>query len=413
MLMLRRTLLLVILFFCFSQVQAYAGSWEVPYKDALNEANQLKQKQAAFDKAINQGNIEVVDSLYDDFSAMIGKTERAIGKVPRSSKREYLLNEFVRPAKISRERVIYEVSQLRLLEQIDANVKKGSFNEAKSLLAKLDRLKKRAVEIKDAGGYASLPVAVNNYLANYENTLRNQIETGSVPSLYSSIYNGISSIKPEINVGSFSKDSAVVFETLNSVLQDHPELFYFSYKGSLFWSDGRFEIKYLYSTSTILSMKSQLEQKANQILAQTITPGMSEYEKVKAIHDYLVLNMAYDYDNYLRGSLPEDSYNVYGALIKGTAVCEGYTEAMIYLLSKLNIETKYVTGTANGGAHAWNKVKIDGAWYNVDATWNDPVPDKKGYVRYDYFLVTDSELAKDHKWDNSGFPKATDGQYMK
>ncbi|MCM3162593.1 transglutaminase domain-containing protein [Metabacillus litoralis] len=413
MLMLRRTLLLVILFFCFSQVQAYAVSWEVPYKDALNVANQLKQKQTVLDKAINQGNLELVDFLYDDLSATIRKTERAIGKVPRSSKRDYLLKEFVRPAKITKERVIYEVSQLRLLNQIDAYLKKGNTTEAKNLMAKLDRLKRRAIKIKETGGYSSLPAAINNYLINYESTLSTQIETGSTPSLYSAIYNGISSIKPEINVGSFSKDSNVVFETLNSVLQDHPELFYFSYKGSLFWSDGKFEIKYLYPTSTILSMKSQLEQKANQIISKTITPGMSEYQKVKAIHDYLVLNTAYDYDNYLRGSLPEDSYNVYGALIKGTAVCEGYTEAMIYLLSKLNIETLYVTGTGNGEAHAWNKVKIDGAWYNVDATWNDPVPDKKGYVRYDYFLVTDSELAKDHNWDNSGFPKATDGKYMK
>ncbi|WP_167693430.1 DUF5050 domain-containing protein [Sporosarcina ureae] len=61
--------------------------------------------------------------------------------------------------------------------------------------------------------------------------------------------------------------------------------------------------------------------------------------------------------------------------------------------------------------HGWNKVKIDNVWYNLDSTWDDPVPDRKGKVGYGYFLVSDKQLAKTHSWNNTGLPKATDTRY--
>ena len=62
--------------------------------------------------------------------------------------------------------------------------------------------------------------------------------------------------------------------------------------------------------------------------------------------------------------------------------------------------------------HGWNKVKVDGNWYNLDVTWDDPVPDKKGHISYGYFLVSDSQLAKTHSWNDAGLPKATDTRYQ-
>lgn len=155
----------------------------------------------------------------------------------------------------------------------------------------------------------------------------------------------------------------------------------------------------------------QIYDRAVEIVNEIIEPGMSEWERELAIHDYIVLNTQYDYDNYLNGTVPADSYSAYGVFFHGTAVCQGYAEAAHLLLQLAGIESHIVTGTANGGGHAWNKVKIDGEYYNLDVTWDDPVPDEPGRVTYSYFNVTDEELARNHQWDTSRWPAATAKTY--
>ncbi|WP_274648718.1 S-layer homology domain-containing protein [Paenibacillus humicola] len=158
------------------------------------------------------------------------------------------------------------------------------------------------------------------------------------------------------------------------------------------------------------SRTAAVYEKAKAVLAEIIRPGMSDYEKELAIHDYLLLHVAYDYDNYVRNTVPEDSYTIYGAMIKGIAVCQGYAYAAQLLLEMAGIETHLVTGTAGGVAHAWNKVKIDGDYYNLDVTWDDPVPDVAGRVAYGYFNVTDEELRRDHSWHDQ-LPAAAATKY--
>lgn len=154
----------------------------------------------------------------------------------------------------------------------------------------------------------------------------------------------------------------------------------------------------------------QIDEKAKAILAEIIKPGMNDYEKELAIHNYLLLHMAYDYDNYKNDTLPNDSYTIYGSLFNGIAVCQGYAYSAKLLLSMAGIESHVVTGTANGIAHAWNKVKIEGSYYNLDVTWDDPVPDVDGRITYGYFNVTDEELARNHIWSDN-LPKAADSTY--
>ena len=149
-------------------------------------------------------------------------------------------------------------------------------------------------------------------------------------------------------------------------------------------------INYLGGTAANGASRAAME-KADEILAQVVTDGMSDYDIAKALHDYLVLNCAYDYDNYRQGTIPSESYTAEGALLKGTAVCSGYASAYQLLMQRAGIPCEYVSGYATGN-HAWNVVEIDGQWYHVDATWDDPVPDREGYVRYDYFLKSDSYM---------------------
>ncbi|MFD0711946.1 transglutaminase domain-containing protein [Paenibacillus sp. GCM10027626] len=150
----------------------------------------------------------------------------------------------------------------------------------------------------------------------------------------------------------------------------------------------------------------QVYAKAQEIISRLIKPGMSDYEKELAIHDYLVLNIAYDYDNYSNNTVPEASYEIYGALLKGIAVCQGYANAAKLLLNMAGIEAHVVTGLAKGELHAWNKVKLDGEYYNLDVTWDDPAPDVAGRIDYGYFNVSDSQLRKDHSWEDD-LPQAS------
>ncbi|CAM5190051.1 hypothetical protein LSPH26S_02229 [Lysinibacillus sphaericus] len=73
---------------------------------------------------------------------------------------------------------------------------------------------------------------------------------------------------------------------------------------------------------------------------------------------------------------------------------------MLYrMLDMLGFEVQYVPGKVGEQLHAWVLVKLDNEWYHIDVTWDDPLPDRKGEVRYNYFLVSDKQLAQDHTWD--------------
>lgn len=147
-----------------------------------------------------------------------------------------------------------------------------------------------------------------------------------------------------------------------------------------------------------LEQVEQILERVKAVSESVITPGMSEYEIAKELHDYLALNCAYDaYWEYNNApAIVTNAHTAYGALIEGAAVCEGYALAYMAMLRYNGIECIYVSG----GTHGWNIVKIDGEWYHVDVTWDDPVPDKAGYVRYNYFLKSDAVFRKDHPaWD--------------
>ncbi len=140
---------------------------------------------------------------------------------------------------------------------------------------------------------------------------------------------------------------------------------------------------------------------AQAVLKKIIKNGMSEFEKAKAIHDYMVMNIDYDYANYLANTIPSSSYTIEGALKNKYAVCSGYAKAFMLLCQSSGLQCTYVTGTA-GGPHAWNQIRIDGKWYNVDVTWDDPVSVGKAFNdhtfnRYSYFLISDELMSKDHK----------------
>lgn len=150
-------------------------------------------------------------------------------------------------------------------------------------------------------------------------------------------------------------------------------------------------------------LEKEAEEQAvvDAAIASCVTDGMSDYEIAKALHDYLALNNEYDM-RYYSGSMPYVSYTAYGALVNRTSVCAGYALAYERLMDQVGIPCEYVTGMTTNGYHAWNIIQIDGEWYHVDMTWDDPTPDREGYVRYKYFLKSDKAMSRDHiSWEAS------------
>lgn len=143
----------------------------------------------------------------------------------------------------------------------------------------------------------------------------------------------------------------------------------------------------------------ELYAEVADIIDSIISDEMSDYDKELAIHDYIVKNCVYGYadDRDL-------SYRAYGALILKKAVCNGYAEAMALLLGCVGIDNEIMTGYADDELHAWNRVLIEDEWYQVDVTWDDPVPDRGTYAGHRYFNVTDDIMDDAHIWDFEEYP---------
>lgn len=118
---------------------------------------------------------------------------------------------------------------------------------------------------------------------------------------------------------------------------------------------------------------------------QVIHDGMSDEQKVKAIHDYLVYNANYVNNGDYKNAEPW-AFSAEGVLIRKEGVCESYAVAF-YLLTKIaGLDCHYVVGdvTSSDQSHAWNRVKVNGEWYYIDCTWDDPVGG--GMENYNYYL---------------------------
>jgi len=151
-------------------------------------------------------------------------------------------------------------------------------------------------------------------------------------------------------------------------------------------------------TRTLAPEELEVYNKVRKIVELYVKPGMSEYEKELILHDYLIVNTTYDTSPIKE--IPWDSHTPYGALIKGVAVCNGYSDSFKLLMDAVGIECDIIYGDAETKGviqkHAWNRVKIEGDYYLVDATWDDAFPETPGVVAYDYFNLTDKMMNVDH-----------------
>ena len=126
-------------------------------------------------------------------------------------------------------------------------------------------------------------------------------------------------------------------------------------------------------------------------LYDVVNAGENEEQKALLLHDYMVSRYEYDYDRLMDGTIPDQSFRSCGMLLNEIGVCQSYAYLYEYVLDHCGMECYFVASIEM--EHAWNIVKVDGHYYHVDMTWNDPTNyDRIGYVRHAYFLLSDQAI---------------------
>lgn len=237
---------------------------------------------------------------------------------------------------------------------------------------------------------------------------RNRL-TDSEKKLYDTFYEHLSIGKYEITTGLSGFTKNEVMKIYKSVVYDHPEFCWLDgscrYLSDITGQLTSFTFGVYCDDSDIKAYQWQAENAAQSIIIQAMSYE-SDYDKALFVHDYLVNNIEYNYDyaDKRSGNEPPEvslGCSMYGALVDGSTVCQGYAQAYQYILKKLGIEAVYVTGYGGASAHAWTMVKLDGEYYYTDVTWDDPTfsddIQTNGGVRHDYFCLTTKELERDHE----------------
>ncbi|MET4562136.1 transglutaminase-like putative cysteine protease [Lysinibacillus parviboronicapiens] len=224
------------------------------------------------------------------------------------------------------------------------------------------------------------------------------------------MYAYYSSFSPTFEIqykGSTQRIEQLVEEAYDRAIKRDDYVYGHISKHSIRYEYGK-KVATIYGEQSYLMTPEQaayVEMNVQEIVTTLNKSAKSDVEKVKAVNDYIVSNTAYT-DN--TKASPHSAYTV---LAEHGGVCQGYALLAHSMLQKLGIETQYIVGYVGQEGHAWNLVKLNGQWYHLDTTWNDPVPDRKGAIRYQYFLVDDRTMARDHTWVAADYPKATSTIY--
>ena len=197
-----------------------------------------------------------------------------------------------------------------------------------------------------------------------------------------------------------------------AVYYDHPEYFWIN-GGYTYWTTKKgnettvkienHTYDFWDYTTDHSGYRARLEAAAEEA-AEAARKEEGTFNQVKFVHDYLCRNAVYDNDSFAElNSTVHTSKNwdychsAYGCLINHLCVCDGYSKAFQMILQKLGIPCYYTEGTGKTGAHAWNFLMLDGDYYYMDVTWDDPDDvNHTDFVMYDYYCNTYNGILRDH-----------------
>lgn len=231
------------------------------------------------------------------------------------------------------------------------------------------------------------------------------------------LYSGI--LESLRNMSNFSEYSGYVSaadaeSAVDRICLEYPEFFWidgYTVKSGQRKSSVEFELLSGVEAENLEDMKKDFMKAADKAV-NAVSPELDDYGKVVSVHDYLINNTVYDHDgvvsdgNGLWGT-------AYGCLVNGSAVCQGYSEAFKYIMDRLGIECGIVTGTARTSdpygdsensepmPHAWNYVRLNGIYYWIDVTWDDPDDKIAGIpIMHTYCLVDDERISRTRIFDS-------------
>lgn len=187
-----------------------------------------------------------------------------------------------------------------------------------------------------------------------------------------------------IYISNYSITESEIETVYRGILYNYPQLFYvsngFGYRCN---SSGIVtDIKPVYKetdASVIADTLKSIDDATDEIMMY-VDDDMTDFEKIMAVHDYMVLNYTYDYTY--------SNYNITIMKTK-TGVCMAYALAFKHLMNELDIECVYVSSEPMD--HGWNLVKLDGEWYHIDLTWDDPGTNF-GQASHKFALLSDYEI---------------------
>lgn len=210
------------------------------------------------------------------------------------------------------------------------------------------------------------------------------------------LYQQMKKCEETINVQKYNISKDKIGDIVFGVINENPDLYFVKKKFS-----------YSLSGSTVVSVMLTYDDSyddnafvdATREALAVVKPEMSDLEKAVVLHDYLAVNCEYDKENLDKGKVPDVSYTAYGTLVNRISVCEGYALAYKYLLNQAGIECLMVKSEAMN--HAWNLIQLNGKYYQVDVTWDDPTWDLIGRARHKYMFRSDTAFVNNcehHDW---------------
>ncbi|PJO42517.1 transglutaminase domain-containing protein [Lysinibacillus xylanilyticus] len=242
--------------------------------------------------------------------------------------------------------------------------------------------------------------------ANYEQ--KNIATANSIETLQHLIQKQVMELSTEFDIRYTGNTSEIKDELSELIKQAIQDPYIYANISSFKWKYNGYANNIVIRFEFTYHISQEEEAFVEQTLTNIIAPmhGLSELQKLQAAHDFIVLSA--EYSKETEGS----QYSPYTLLTENKGVCQAYALVLYRMLEKLGFEVQYVPGKVGEQLHAWVLVKLNNAWYHIDVTWDDPLPDRKGEVRYNYFLVSDRQLAQDHSWDYTSFPAATSEAYV-
>ena len=183
---------------------------------------------------------------------------------------------------------------------------------------------------------------------------------------------------------------------MTAYMDDNPQIFWLADVYG-FGTQGGNTVLQLYSVESPAECSVAISRfdAAVASAVRSVPSGLSEFGREECLFNYLVGHCSYD-NAAVTDNSRWQAFTSYGAIVDGSAVCEGYSRAMQLLAGDVGLNCTLVRGSSNGAGHMWDQIKIDGAWYNLDVTWCD-----NSITIYNYYNITDSVLSQTHNIGSS------------